>query len=397
MFDATEIPGLVVLEGETALPGGTPRSIAAATRHALNAFAETKALTLLVNDPQRHTDTRAVLEAILAHMDPSHLRIIIATGSHHYPQAQQKAFEAALLGDLQLEAVAWHDCRSEHLATIAGEWCGHRWLVENRPLLAIGSVEPHYFAGFTGAHKTATIGCAGYADIEHNHARALEAACRPCRLEDNPVYEGVSNMLWALMSVKPLAVVNLVQRSREVIAAFGGEPYATLTAAAAVARQAFVNEIPAPADAIVAEVSGPLGRSFYQADKGIKNNEWALRDGGCLVLVAPCSEGIGQDAFVDLLRAAPTYEQAADLVSLRGYKLGDHKAVRLRYLTDPHRRNVKVFLVSEGISDEQAQLLGMTKAATVREALGKASIDPVRDRAYYLSDAGNRCIMVAGS
>jgi nickel-dependent lactate racemase len=372
------------------------RSIDAAVRHALGAFDNPRGLTVLVNDPQRHTGTGAVLAEIARHVDPARIRVLVACGSHTFGRQARAAFEATLgesLGGRPFEAVAWHDCHSRQLACLADAWMCHRWLLETRPLLAVGSVEPHYFAGFTGAHKTATIGVAAYRDIESNHAHALGDECRPCRLAGNPIYEGVANMLWTLMARRPLAVVNLVQVGTRVVAAYGGEPFATLTAAAAVAEQAFARRVKEPLDALIAEVSGPLGRSFYQADKGIKNSEHAVRDGGCIVLSAPCDDGIGQAAFVDLLTHAATHCQAADIAATRGYRLGDHKAVRLRRLTDPACRGVKVFLVSPGISQAQAKVLGLTKASDVLWALRLAGVDPRRQRVCAIEDAGNHCLL----
>ncbi len=375
-------------------------SIADAVRHALGAFDNPRGLTVLVNDPQRHTGTGAVLAEIVRRVDPAGIRVLVACGSHTFGQDRRAAFESALgesMGPTQgvppLEAVAWHDCRSAQLACLSNAWMCHRWLLEDRPLLAVGSVEPHYFAGFTGAHKTATIGVAAYRDIESNHAHALGDDCRPCRLAGNPVYEGVANMLRTLLSRRPLAVVNLVQVGERVIAAYGGEPFATLTAAAAVAEHAFARRAEEPVDALIADVSGPLGRTFYQADKGIKNSEHAVRDGGCIVLRAPCDNGIGQAAFVDLLAQAATYRQAADIVAARGYRLGDHKAVRLRRLTDPACRNVKVFLVSPGISEAEANVLGLLKAPNALSALRQAGVDPRRNCVYAIEDAGNHCLL----
>ena len=372
-------------------PGAS--SIAAAVRHALGAFDNPRGLTVLVNDPQRHTGTTAVLAQIARHVDPAGIRVLVTCGSHKFGSDARTAFERTLLGGLSVEAVAWHDCRSTQLACLGDAWMCHRWLLETRPLLAVGSVEPHYFAGFTGAHKTATIGVAAYRDIESNHAHALGDDCRPCRLAGNPVYEGVANMLWTLMARRPLAAVNLVQAGTRVIAAYGGEPFATLTAAAAVAEQAFARRVEEPLDVLIADVSGPLGQSFYQADKGIKNSEHAVRDGGCIILAAPCEDGIGQAAFVDLLTEATNYRQAADIVAARGYRLGDHKAVRLRRLTDPAGRNIKVFLVSPGISQLQAKVLGLTKAPDASWALRQAGVEPRRQRVYAIKDAGNHCLL----
>ena len=384
-----DLDGIPIL----APPGaaGPPPDIDAAVRDALAAPSSGERLTVLVNDPQRHTDTSAVLSALAAHVDHAATRVLIATGSHGFGPDVRRSFEVRLRAALNFSDVAWHDCRADDLVAI-GHWRGHPWLAEPGGLLAVGSVEPHYFAGFTGAHKTCTIGCAAHDDIQDNHAAALSPDCAPTRLIGNPVHQGVTAMLQALAAARPVAAVNVVQAGDRILAAAGGTPLDSLEVLAPIAAAAFTCRLDAPADAVVAEVAGPLGRCFYQADKGIKNTESAVRDGGALVLVAPCPDGIGQDHFVDLLRRAPTHAEALAEVRRRGYRLGDHKAVRLRHLTDPAARNVRVWAVAPGLSPADAAVLGLRPAATVAEALAQARLDPARHQIVHLRDAGNTCI-----
>ena len=388
------IPGAVVLEPPAATAGLA--SLEQRVEKCLALLPPCRRLTVLVNDPQRHTASRPVLQALTRHLPPERIRLLIATGSHRAGRTARRAFEKALCRDLPFAAVAWHDSHSDALVPIGARasWRGHPWLPESQAILAIGSVEPHYFAGYTGAHKTTTIGVAAYADIEANHAAALGDDCQLARLAGNPVAEGIFAMLADLLSLQPVAAINLVQAGPRILSATAGKPVASLHAAVKVAEEVFVHRMAEAADAVVAEVAGPLGATFYQADKGIKNTEAAVRDGGCLVLVARCGKGLGQDRFVRLLREARTHAEARDLVASRGYHLGDHKAVRLRRLTDPAVRGVRGFLVSDGISAEQAGILGLTKAANPMAALAAAGIDPRVDRVYHVRDAGNLALLL---
>ncbi|NLW87485.1 MAG: DUF2088 domain-containing protein [Planctomycetes bacterium] len=368
--------------------------LAGAAQAALNLVETGGRVTFLVNDPQRHTDTPAMLSLLRQGLTGRPLRILVATGSHTIPAGDRLKLDASLqnaLGSDKIE-IAYHDCRAGNLVKI-GSWTAHPWLTEDGSLISIGSVEPHYFAGFTGSHKTCTIGCCGFEAIQANHSSAVSAECRPCRLQGNPVAEGIRSMLFDLEAHRPVVSVNLVQSGRDILFAAGGRTQVTLAQAAAVAVQTFAIKVDAPADVLIAEVTGALGQSFYQAEKGIKNNEWVVRDGGAIVLVADCPAGIGQNHFVDLLRSAPTHAEAVAIVESRGYRLGDHKAVRLRYLTDPACRNVRVFAVSAGLSLADAAMLGVTKANSVDDALAQiARAD--QSAVYRVIDAGNTCLLM---
>jgi nickel-dependent lactate racemase len=372
---------------EDALPQAVETALAALREQG----AGDRSLSILVNDPQRHTDTPAVLRILAARTDIERSRVVIATGTHTFPADQRAAFERRVFAEVSPSEVSWHDARAENLSSLTGpaDWRAHPWVAEGGPLLAIGSVEPHYFAGLTGAHKTCTIGVGSLADVERNHAHALDPASGPGRLDGNPVYDGIAAMVETLEARAPLAGVNLVQAGETLVGCSGGRILPALREAAPPALQAFTANIPAAADAMVLEVTGPLGRTMYQADKAIKNNEHAVRDGGMIVLVASCEQGVGQAHFVHLLEQARTAADARDIVRRRGYCLGDHKAVRLRHLTDPSERSVRVWAVTPGLTRADLETLQFRPAGSVDEAFAAAAMDVSRQAVYRVRDAGN--------
>lgn len=334
---------------------------------ALRASAErAEPVLLVINDPCRATPTSLTLRALedTLHAERARiprLRLLVATGTHRFSAAEQQAFIARALASctLPIDETDWHDAAdAQRLAPLAGVVM-HRWIAAHRVLLGVGSVEPHYFAGLTGAHKTLTIGVLSQADIERNHAGALEPGSDLLALAGNPVHDGICRLLQDLRACgKACLAINSVAVGSDVIAASAGDPLDSLAALLPAARSAYLHEMPQPVDVAWLRVSGPLARNLYQADKALKNNHRAVRDGGGILLDAECPEGVGQAAFMRLLRDAPSYAAARDAVLRDGYRLGDHKAVKLRHLTDPQARGVRLAVCSRCLAAEDVQVLG---------------------------------------
>ncbi len=377
------------------------------TRSFLNeAGAADQPVILLVNDSHRRTQTRIALIALSAVSNelpnPPRFRAIVATGTHRFPLMQRTAFASETFSGcgLDLREVVWHDAnKPETTEPVAGVRL-HRLVADGRFLLPIGSVEPHYLAGVTGAHKTATIGCMSFDDIQRNHALALSNRAEPLRLVGNPVFDDIAGILRGFRSGgKRLLAINQVVSSRGIVRAAAGDPIDSLDELLPTARRLFANGIARPFDVLHLKVPPPLGRNLYQADKALKNNHRAVRDGGGIVLEADCPEGVGSDGFCHLLRRASDHATATRLVQRDGYRLGDHKAIKLRHLTDRAHRGVRIALVSSNVSESDASLLGMKVVADLPAALQWLSEERIRPpaRGLIIEDAGHACVIAGAS
>jgi hypothetical protein len=372
---------------------------------ARGAASEGRSLTLLVNDTHRFTDTPSFLRAVVSVLDrrlaaekPPPLRVLVAAGSHRSTPSEREAHDKAMLGEHadRIAEVVWHDVRDESLLRMVGNTTFHSWMSEAGFYLACGSMEPHYFAGITGAHKTLTVGVMSLESLRANHQNALSSTARPLKLDGNPVHLAIVDALADLEdSGARLLALNQVIVDGRVVAITAGHPLEALVQGSTIVRGCFSATVGEEADLVVAEVRPPLDRDFYQADKGIKNTEAAVRSGGVLLLEARCSGGVGIDHFVELLRAAPGVERAREIVAARGYRLGDHKAVRLRALTD--ERAVHVGVISGGIDPELAGVLDVSLFADRRSAVewARTLLDDPSPRAIVVRDAGNIALEVS--
>ncbi|MGM0432762.1 MAG: nickel-dependent lactate racemase [Spirochaetota bacterium] len=290
-------------------------------------------LLVIVNDGTRPTPTRYVLEVIGDDLERVGAEFIVATGVHRAPTPEEFTY---IFGD-QYERFAGrihvHDARKQEDMVFLGTSSNgtpmyvNRLGVEADKILVIGSVEPHYFAGYTGGRKGFLPGIASYESIEKNHEHALEPGAQALALEGNPVHEDmvdalkvVDNQLFSIMSV--------LDKHQHIYQVTAGDIHTAFEDAIEKADQVFAAEIPRKADIVVTVAKYPMDVDLYQAQKAIDNAKLALKPGGTMILVAACREGLGEQAFVDLLSSYESPEEV--LEHIKGtYKLGYHKAGKM--------------------------------------------------------------------
>lgn len=369
-----------------------------------SAEAAGEPVLLVVNDPHRSTQTRPALVALHRLITesavpagvlkrPPRFRALVAAGVHSFSVQERREFEESTFDGcgLEIEESVWHDA---HDGSSQAETAGvrmHRWVAENRFLVPIGSVEPHYFAGLTGPHKTVTIGCMGVEDIERNHAGGLSPTSDTLRLEGNPVFDGIAKVLQGLGAEgKSICAIGEVVCGSVLLAAAAGDPIEVLETLLPRVRRAYIHQIKRSVDVLRLRVPLPLGRNVYQADKALKNNHLAVRDGGGIILEADCPEGVGPGAFLRLLRRSDSYATAQRIIAEEGYRLGDHKAVKLRHLTDPACRGVRVAFVSRNLARSDWSDTGIEVFPQFEPALRWLAdvVEGPLERGLIIEDAG---------
>jgi len=177
----------------------------------------------------------------------------------------------------------------------------NRMVTEAGSILVIGSVEPHYFAGFTGGRKSFLPGVASHRTIERNHEGALSPRSRVLSLEGNPVHEDMMAAMDILDEVPIFSIQTVLTADHRIYAVAAGDIHDSFRAAVERAKKVFCVRMGRKADIVVTVAAHPMDVDLYQSHKALENGKMALRPGGVIILVSRCREGVGEDQFYRLL------------------------------------------------------------------------------------------------
>jgi len=353
-----------------------------------NYLGSAAGLLIVINDATRPTPTARLLDHILPKLKNRRPEILMATGTHRAPTINELR---ALLGPHFNELgslIKVHDCQKAKEMISVGrtsrgtELAFHRMAVQAERIVVLGSVEPHYYAGFTGGRKGIMPGVAALTSIEMNHRFALAPEAKPLALAGNPCHEDMEE---AVKILKPNGVFGLnvvLDQSRAVCSAVSGGLTASFLAAAAWAKEVFAVSIPEPAEVVVAAAVAPLDNDLYQMQKVIEHGRLALKKGGILIAVSPCHQGLGPSHYLRHLQAAARPEEVLSLAD-QNYSLGDHKAVKIAEV----KLSGDLWAVT-GLAPEILKSAFITPQPDLQTALNRAlAIKGPKAKALFLPEA----------
>lgn len=117
-------------------------------------------------------------------------------------------------------------------------------LIDADGIIVIGSVEPHYFAGFTDGRKFLLPGLAGLEAITNNHMLALDSNSRILNLDGNPVHEDLMETLSMFNRYNDIFSIQLVVNAdRQIFSAQSGHIVRSFNETVTSSRRIYVAPI----------------------------------------------------------------------------------------------------------------------------------------------------------
>jgi len=270
---------------------------------------------------------------MMPHLQGKDVSYIIATGMHRAPTDEEFRFIFGPVHDMVKDRINVHDSKTSEMTYIGTSRNGTRLLLNRKVMdadriIVISSVEPHYFAGYTGGRKSFLPGVSAYETIEQNHKLALMIEAQALRLKGNPVHEDMEDMAKALKDKRIFSVMVVLDKHHRICHTSAGDLKRSFRTAVKKADKVFVVKLKRKADVVVAVTAFPYDIDLYQSQKALDNAKYAVRDGGVIILVSACRMGVGPDTFLNLLASANTPKDVLEKIS-HTYKLGYHKAAKM--------------------------------------------------------------------
>jgi nickel-dependent lactate racemase len=311
---------------------------------------------------------RPVIEQLTAAGVPlSGITVLVATGLHR-PNLGDELAE--LVGDrwvLENVACVNHYAREDADHVMLGTTPGRgvpvgidKRFVEADIRIATGLVEPHFMAGYSGGRKVIAPGVAHHSTIRTFHsARFMEdPAASSCNLDNNPLHEEQLEIV-RMLGGTIYGLNTVLDEHRNLIFASFGEIIESHIAAVDFVRDSIEVKVPRKFGMVVTSAAGyPLDRTYYQTVKGMVTPIDILAEGGTLMIVSECGEGIGSDEFRAAQQRLVTLGPDAFLKTLLKKDFADIDEWQTEMQLKPMRLGT-IVLVAPELSEQDRAVTGV--------------------------------------
>ena len=329
-------------------------------------------IAVITSDITRPMPTRKVMPALLdelyaAGVKPEDITLVFALGSH---RSQTDEERRRLAGERAWNEIRCVDCDPDDCVHLGVTSAGTpvditRVVAEADRRICLGNVEYHYFAGYSGGAKAIMPGCSTRAAIQSNHSMMVRAEAAAGNLKTNPVRRDIEEAA-ALCGIDYILNVVLGEH-KEILRAAAGDVTLAHRELCAFLDKIYLNELPQAADIVLVSQGGaPKDLNLYQTQKALDNARHAVRQGGIIILIGSCREGLGERVFEQWMTTSPSPEAMIERIG-RDFQLGGHKAAAIAITL----QKAKIFLVSE-LADDFVRSIFLTPQPSAQAALEQA-------------------------
>lgn len=344
-------------------------------------FQKGDKVVIIVSDITRYTGANLFLPSLINRINrhgipDKDIAIVFSLGIHR-PMTREE--QKKIVGEEVAQRIHKenHDPKEEGKLVSLGKTKRGTPVVINRrvaeadKVILTGTIGYHYLAGFGGGRKSIIPGVASFESCVAIHLLVLDPEkrgrhprARTGVLKGNPMHE---DMMEASGLTPPKFLFNTIFSPEYAILGLAvGDWEEAFYQGCQFLDQYFKVPIPQLADLVIVSCGGfPKDINFIQAHKTFDYAMNALRPEGVMILVAACSEGIGNPDFLKWFRFHDLMEIEVQL--RKNFQINGQTA----YATLLKAKRAQVFLLSE-LPDSVVRTMSLRPVHSIAEALSKA-------------------------
>lgn len=335
-------------------------------------------ICIVVSDATRPVPSHIILEALIAELNEYGIKdnqivALIATGLHRatYDNELERIIGKTLLN--RIKCINHNAKDNDSLIYLGDTDDGvpiyiNKYYYKSDLKILTGYVEPHFFFGFSGGRKSIVPGISGASTIQANHS--VENIDSPYSrfgiYENNPMAK-ISTEIARLSGVD--FVINVcINEEHRITQVAAGDLEKVHKELVNYQLNYIFKEIDEPYDIVVCGNGGyPLDLNLYQAVKSMGIGEIAVKEGGTIISVNECVDGIGigHDKFKDLIFSKMKPEDIYQKVLSKEISMIDQWEIQI--LTRIMMK-AEVYLISTINKDELGNI-GLKYAESIEAAI----------------------------
>jgi len=334
---------------------------------------------ILVDDHTRTTPVQKIFPRLIKELEEagvkkSGVKIMVALGTHRSTTEEEmaKKFGRDISKQYSILNHQWWD--SSQLINLGETEKGtpifvNRAIKEVDFIMGVGQIVPHRVSGFGGGGNIIQPGICGEETTGKTHWLSAQFKGREILGKiDNPVKKEIEEVA---QRVGLKWIINTIQDgSGRLVEVVAGDPIQAYRIGAKRSFEIYQSKLPQEADIVIAD-SHPYDSDLWVAAKGIYAAELAVKQGGVVILVTLCPEGVCPSHPEVLEWGYQTFEEVDQKVRQGLFKKLT-VAAHLVHVGRVIKERAKGILVCPGISKEETERLGFLYARGPQEALEMA-------------------------
>ncbi len=326
-----------------------------------------KKTVIIVSDTTRPTPTSKLLAPLISELNAGGVEdvtVVFGLGIHRKQmEDEKKNILGPLYGKVRSIEHDINDCIYLGTTTRGTPVEVFTPVAEADIVICTGTIEFHYYAGYSGGAKSILPAVSSKKSIYANHALMLDPKSSAGRL-DGDVRMDIEEA-GAMLGIDFILNVVLNEKKEIIFAAAGDYIAAHRKGVEFLDRLSKIKV--EQADIIIVSPGGwPRDIDIFQSHKALEHVKNAMKEEGSMILVAECSEGYGNRVYEEWLK----FNRDEAIERFRsGFVMGGHKAALIAALS----KKADLYLVSSLPDDiaRKAYFIPATLNEAVRMGISK--------------------------